>query len=74
VTNQGWCQCPQGRRAVELPIAALEAAAMSLSWDLDGDRSIGPAIAGRVGEFSAELATGRRFAGRIHPDDWRTGS
>ena len=53
------------------PIAALEAAGdVAYSWDLDGDRLD---WSGRLpdawSEFSAELATGRRFAGRIHPDD-----
>ena len=51
--------------------AALEAAGdVAYSWDLDRDRLD---WSGRLpdawSEFSTELATGRRFAGRIHPDD-----
>jgi diguanylate cyclase (GGDEF)-like protein len=51
--------------------AALEAAGdVAYSWELDGDRLD---WSGRLpdawGEFASDLATGRRFAGRIHPDD-----
>ena len=51
--------------------AALEAAGdVAYSWELDADRLD---WSGRLpdawGEFASELATGRRFAGRIHPDD-----
>src|ERR1700681_1177771 len=50
---------------------ALEAAGdVAYSWDLDGDRLD---WSGRFpdawSEFSAELARGRRFAGRVPPDD-----
>src|SRR5437016_12834028 len=52
-------------------IAALEAAGdVAYSWDLDGDRLD---WSGRFPEtwndFAEELTSGRRFAGRIHPDD-----
>ena len=52
-------------------IAALEAAGdMASSWDLDGDRLD---WSGRFPEaltgFAEDLTSGRRFAGRIHPDD-----
>ena len=52
-------------------IAALEAAGdVAYSWDLDGDRLD---WSGRLPEgwsdFADDLATGRRFAARIHPDD-----
>ena len=52
-------------------IAALEAAGdVAYSWDLDGDRL---EWSGRFpdgwNEFAEDLASGRRFAGRIHPDD-----
>jgi diguanylate cyclase (GGDEF)-like protein len=52
-------------------IAALEAAGdIAYSWDLDGDRLD---WSGRFpeawNEFAEDLTSGRRFAGRIHPDD-----
>src|SRR5690348_14418218 len=51
--------------------AALEAAGdVAYSWDLGADRLDwfgGVAPAGL--EFAAELATGRNFVSRIHPDD-----
>ena len=52
-------------------IAALEAAGdLAYSWDLDGDRLD---WSGRFpeawNEFAEDLTSGRRFAGRIHPDD-----
>ena len=52
-------------------IAALEAAGdVAYSWHLEGDRLD---WSGRLpdgwSDFAADLATGRRFAGRIHPDD-----
>jgi diguanylate cyclase (GGDEF)-like protein len=52
-------------------IAALEAAGdIAYSWELDSDRLD---WSGRFpkswSEFAGELTTGRRFAGRIHPDD-----
>jgi diguanylate cyclase (GGDEF)-like protein len=51
--------------------AALEAAGdVAYSWELDGDRLD---WSGRLpdawGEFAPDLATGRQYAGRIHPDD-----
>jgi len=51
--------------------AALEAAGdVAYSWELDGDRlNWSGRLPDAWGEFAGELATGRRFAGRIHPDD-----
>jgi len=51
--------------------AALEAAGdVAYSWDLDRDRLEWSGRLPAAGiECAAELATGRRFAGRIHPDD-----
>jgi len=51
--------------------AALEAAGdVAYSWDLDLDRLEWSGRLPAAGiECAAELATGRRFAGRIHPDD-----
>ena len=51
--------------------AALEAAGdVAYSWELDGDRLD---WSGRLpdawGGFAPDLATGRQYAGRIHPDD-----
>lgn len=51
--------------------AALEAAGdAAYAWELDGDRLdwFGRLAAAGV-EFAAEFASGRGFAGRIHPDD-----
>jgi diguanylate cyclase (GGDEF)-like protein len=51
--------------------AALDAAGdIAYAWDLDTDRIdwFGRFIAPGI-EFAGELATGRRFIGRIHPDD-----
>ncbi|HYU11713.1 MAG TPA: EAL domain-containing protein [Stellaceae bacterium] len=51
--------------------AALEAAGdVAYSWDLDRDRLEWSGCLPAAGiECATELATGRRFAGRIHPDD-----
>src|SRR5947209_18762045 len=51
--------------------AALEAAGdVAYAWDLDLDRLEWSGRLPAAGiECAAELATGRRFAGRIHPDD-----
>src|SRR5437870_13617067 len=51
--------------------AALEAAGdVAYSWDLDLDRLEWSGRLPAAGiECASELATGRRFAGRIHPDD-----
>jgi diguanylate cyclase (GGDEF)-like protein len=51
--------------------AALEAAGdVAYSWELEGDRLdwSGHLAAARI-EFTTEVATGRSFANRIHPDD-----
>src|SRR5713101_4797440 len=50
---------------------ALEAAGdVAYSWDLDGDRlDWSGRLAAAEFDFAAELATGRSFANRIHPED-----
>ena len=50
---------------------ALEAAGdVAYSWELDGDRlDWSGRLAAAEFDFAAELATGRSFASRIHPDD-----
>lgn len=50
---------------------ALEAAGdIAYSWELDGDRlDWSGRLAAAEFDFAAELATGRSFANRIHPDD-----
>src|ERR1700693_183521 len=50
---------------------ALEAAGdVAYSWELDGDRlDWSGRLAAAEFDFAAELATGRSFANRIHPDD-----
>src|SRR5258708_28488903 len=50
---------------------ALEAAGdVAYSWDLDGDRlDWSGRLAAAEFDFAAELATGRNFANRIHPED-----
>src|SRR5262249_18523425 len=50
---------------------ALEAAGdVAYSWELDGDRlSWSGRLAAAGCDFAEELATGRRFANRVHPDD-----
>jgi diguanylate cyclase (GGDEF)-like protein/PAS domain S-box-containing protein len=50
---------------------ALEAAGdVAYSWELDGDRlDWSGRLAAAEFDFAAEVATGRSFANRIHPDD-----
>src|SRR6266404_285720 len=49
--------------AVRFSTALAAAGDVAYSWDLDGDRL------DWTGRLAAELATGRNFANRIHPDD-----
>jgi diguanylate cyclase (GGDEF)-like protein/PAS domain S-box-containing protein len=51
-------------------LAALDAAGdVAYSWDLDGDRLDWSGRFAAVGLEPAELASGRNFAGHIHPED-----
>src|SRR5258708_27499252 len=56
--------------AVRFPTALEAAGDVAYSWDLEGDRlDWSGRLAAAELDFTVELATGRSFANRIHPED-----